>query len=530
MNILMLTLLSCTVSKDPQPIKHQTHSQNPNKEVKEMPIENFLPRTKSRGILRALEEAYQRLGPDLSHGKSLTFESAESSFYSQKPIINRIALYETHDYSVWLMRQKQDSWESDKPEEWSLFAIIIDTKARPKKAYYLEFMPDKTRDRSGKLPQTIMPNVPCLTCHANGPRAPRPKESQLVPTLNTDQFALLEKWNKKISNSGPIESFEPTAGMLTARNQKATDDTDLGLKVCTDCHDPQSGIRSKLQRRHLQSILFLISSGKDNAGYTTKTSPSVHAFMPLDDEPLSGNDRFCLHNWLENSPLPKYCYPSETAKNHQNITTSLTEAEAVNKLINAAKAPSESSKLWAVGQTDLFLRLKSSVGTFDITKIGVQGNLEIRTTRAKGVANDLCVGDLTVNLQDSTTEIRVRDLHMKKLLTAGGWENLAKASFEISPCGVGYQKSKIQFPASIEFRGKRRKIEVSAVCQLSEAGQPKGGKKIACDQIAAKLDLRDFEIPKPKFLHLEVDSQIMIQGKITFSPEEKAAVPGISIK
>lgn len=388
----------------------------------------------------------------------LSFQSAESKSARDGPIFNRIKKFVGKRFTVWSMRQAADGLRQD-PQHRSLVIVAVD---RDKAAYYFEAKPKPVA--SGELPEFTKPSVPCLRCHANGPRAIRPESSFDFPKLSTANHKRLQGWNEEIRNQGVVTNF---VGKNRALVSSLVDgDALLPESLCTECHSTQSGVRGPLFRSHEASIRFLLThADHESSGFTFQTFAKGHTAMPPESSPaLSDAERDCLLSWLDRKSSPATC-------SQKNMVTQ------------------ESTKAGVDAQ--IFVGRKT---------IAIQGHA---LQSNSGLAFNIPVAGLA-------SGNAVRDWRMRQLLSSDGLSPNIKAEVSFK------SPDTLQLALSLNGVAKNYQGAVDCVPSKIEVGERP---MISCALKPLTLDMRHHHIEPPQLLGMRVASSVVISGTFTLTSE-----------
>lgn len=199
----------------------------------------------------------------VSDNQEIFLESKESKTMGDRPVFNKIKLFQFKDRDVWMMNQ---SHHGIKTELWDRLAIVVDKTQNPKTAKFYQFEPGPLEWQEN-LPERPF-KVSCYMCHNNGPRAIRPNyESPLNPTTFKDKIKI-SYWNLKMKFYGRILPHPSHDAMdLSAekpfRFHSAYENETLKVKTCMKCHK-ESGLfaRGSLHRQQTPTIKFMLESGE----------------------------------------------------------------------------------------------------------------------------------------------------------------------------------------------------------------------------------------------------------------------------
>ena len=195
----------------------------------------------------------------LTVSESVTFESLESEDEQGNPIYNQIRFFPGWKKDVWVMRQAQTGYHSQK-SDWDRLAIEVDKTQKPYVATFYQLA-------SGALELDSNPSIVpfkarCMACHANGPRAVRAKiDSKKVPLQISEQLRLTIL-NLRIKSYGLITN-KPAKSFVEGAVFKSKLDVmsqPLGLKSCLKCHS-DTGMRAPLLLEHLGTAHFMLDRG-----------------------------------------------------------------------------------------------------------------------------------------------------------------------------------------------------------------------------------------------------------------------------
>lgn len=185
---------------------------------------------------------------------AIVFESLESKTQGDLPVYNRVKFVPGESQDLWLMQQSHHGLDSIYTE-WDLLAIVVNKTKEPLEASFYQLKP-------GQLDFDPRNNAPlkarCFACHANGPRALRPKlDSQLAVSLS-DRIRI-QLWNLRIKTYGKVvgQPGQLVPEGVPFRATQVALQTPLKLKSCEPCHTDH-GIRNVLRYEHITTVKFLI--------------------------------------------------------------------------------------------------------------------------------------------------------------------------------------------------------------------------------------------------------------------------------
>lgn len=206
--------------------------------------------------------------------RPVTFLSWESKTISDGDVFNRIQFTPGYQFDTWIMQQSHHGLDAS-PMLWDRLAIVVDKRKRPYQAKFFQFV-------AGELamgaPHEAAPfGAPCFSCHANGPRAIRPKDDSGL--LQKIQVSML---NIRIKSYLQVESVsgQPEQPAHTFQRTHAALKEPISLPSCTMCHG-DGRVRQTLTRDHLTTAQFLVE----------------HKQMPPWPFSLSNDDENKLKRW-----------------------------------------------------------------------------------------------------------------------------------------------------------------------------------------------------------------------------------------
>ena len=181
------------------------------------------------------------------------FISRESKTLDHGNVYNRIKYLPGWDQDVWIMQQSHDGFNQGF-NEWDRLTIVVNKKHRHHLATFYQFAPGPSNFNPDDAPRPY--RAPCLSCHANGPRAIRP---QSIGYWQSFKVALLNLRIKSYLEVKNVAGQSATKDAPFKRDHPALD-TPLPLTSCLTCHR-SNGIRSPLTLRHAATAKFLVDSG-----------------------------------------------------------------------------------------------------------------------------------------------------------------------------------------------------------------------------------------------------------------------------
>lgn len=177
--------------------------------------------------------------------KPLLFLSLESKTSDNGDVYNRIEFIPGFDRDIWVMHQSHLGLKAD---SWDRLEIVIDKSKSPKEAKFYQY---KEEDGFKRLEPF---RVPCYSCHSNGPRAIRPKNSNLIEKI---QASLL---NLRIKTYFRVKSIAGhTFKHAPFKREHQILKEPLPLESCGICHS-DGGIRNPLTLEHETTARFLIEN------------------------------------------------------------------------------------------------------------------------------------------------------------------------------------------------------------------------------------------------------------------------------
>ncbi|MCA2961433.1 MAG: hypothetical protein IOD12_14375 [Silvanigrellales bacterium] len=226
-------------------------------------------------------------------GRSVAFESRESQTVRGEPIFNEVRYLRRGGEDVWLMRQSHSgpSGLAGPGAHPDSLAIYVDLTKRTARFSQFESDSDTEREYS----------VSCGLCHANGPRALRPRWSGSALSPSWLDSVTLFIWNLRIMTYGPLGSdIAENENLIGSRTQSVRRvpfslhetfwQRKLEIVTCRECHGgPGLFAREPLRRMNFLSIAFLVKEGG----------------MPPPLHPLAAEERKQLKAFLNDTPAAK---------------------------------------------------------------------------------------------------------------------------------------------------------------------------------------------------------------------------------
>jgi hypothetical protein len=193
-------------------------------------------------------------------------ESEESKTTNGEPVYNRIALIQKGDKEIWMMNQSHLGPNAANAQLERL-AIVVDKSKSPKTARFYQLQPGPL-EWNDDLPKTsrVSYRVSCFLCHANGPRAIRPTESENA-ILSFGEKLSIGVWNLKIKTYGRI--LEDTAHAKEDETLETPfhprgryENEKLTVGVCVKCHQ-EGGLvaRGALTRLQTMTMKTMVQNG-----------------------------------------------------------------------------------------------------------------------------------------------------------------------------------------------------------------------------------------------------------------------------
>jgi mono/diheme cytochrome c family protein len=199
--------------------------------------------------------------------QSVGFYSVETSLY------DIIAYYTDKDIDIWLLQQAP---QKDIPVDQRhnlrgkafpnpvKYYIAIDKLDVHYHAYF--FVSTHTGDdqNSTKLMFADTPMNDCFSCHISGVRKLRPSEESHIDELTTEDWSLVNTFNKRILSYGAVVTDWPQNQNKPGAHQLET----LADKKCQPCHDMNS-IQAPVLRFHQMPMARLFEAHENASGYYT---------------------------------------------------------------------------------------------------------------------------------------------------------------------------------------------------------------------------------------------------------------------
>lgn len=189
--------------------------------------------------------------------RAVAIESVESKTTWLNPVYNQIQLRTQGTRDVWEMRQSHQGPNAP-IAQWDHIRIVVDRKTTPAQVSYYQLEHN----------QPVELKASCYTCHANGPRALRPRLDSPERPLSVLDRATVALMNLRIKSYGPMriqrESYrlrgEPRKVPLAFFSQH--DQAPLRVATCLKCHNTEDRFgRGQLQWQHRTTIRQLVAQG-----------------------------------------------------------------------------------------------------------------------------------------------------------------------------------------------------------------------------------------------------------------------------
>ncbi len=184
--------------------------------------------------------------------QSLLFVSKESKTVDNHDVYNEIQFFPGWEKDTWVMRQSHEGLQIPH-DTWDRLAIVVDKTQRPFKALFYQLEPGPMEFNENSKPAPF--RAPCLSCHANGPRAIRPQAANLWQTIQTSLLNLRIKsyWQVRSINGQPHNELAPFK-----RQHKALDKP-IKAESCRLCHG-DGKLRNGLTMQQLTTAKFLVQN------------------------------------------------------------------------------------------------------------------------------------------------------------------------------------------------------------------------------------------------------------------------------
>lgn len=193
------------------------------------------------------------------HRNDISFESLESKTSHQEPVFNQIRFMPGLKKDIWIMRQSDHGFHSEK-SEWDRLAIVVDKTTTPTRAAFFQLKPG-TLEWDVTVSDTQPFRARCFACHSNGPRAIRPNADSISAPLGVLDRVLIEMWNFRIKSYGRVASVagSPTSKDSPFKGHGVFLQSPLPLQSCQKCHS-ENGIRGRLTMEQLSTAAFLVKN------------------------------------------------------------------------------------------------------------------------------------------------------------------------------------------------------------------------------------------------------------------------------
>lgn len=193
----------------------------------------------------------------ITQGKAVSFESWESLGQDNAPVFNEIQFRPGIHVDLWIMRQSHHGLTADKTK-WDRLAIRVKKSQSPMTAEFFQLSPGDSEFNG--LAESIPLKVACLSCHANGPRAIRPKVDSTWIKNSPLEIVSITLMNLRIKTYGIMKNQEAVhfdEGAPLSNSQGTAEA--IQWRSCQYCHSEQ-GIRSKLSLEQAGSIRFMLKN------------------------------------------------------------------------------------------------------------------------------------------------------------------------------------------------------------------------------------------------------------------------------
>jgi len=452
----------------------------------------FIPNKIEQEIIPAIKEII--INKNISP-YNITFVSAESFDFikSQEAptfvgryhlkrahMLNNINYYQIPNFDIWILKQKNYpqigmSFRNDQNDkitfEYDTFVIAVDKRSTLKTSYYLQL------DR--KANPLSFKGI-CFECHANGPRAIRPKESVLAK-ITTEGFNRISKINSIISNYGVMETYVPKQNLKIPfpvykkvqhfKYLSPVLNEPLKAKSCISCHNNK--IRKELLRQHRYSIEFLINNGpinkkNDQAKSSYSNFKTNKAHMPLYNN-ISEAEISCIDSWIF----------------EKNI-------DGCDKLGNPIQINPFDTGNWIVtSKSNILVDVTTSAFPFSLKNIDVSGRVKCKK---------YCSLKINFDLYHASTDNDTRDDKLHKLIKNSVVEVIVEK----------FKPNQVNLEAKIKISNQQINTTIPVKCIRDNNTND----KITCHIDKIPLQLSQFGISAPKFLFIKVDDTVNISGEI----------------
>jgi hypothetical protein len=400
--------------------------------------------------------------------KSLCFVSAESS-HDLGTVTNCVVQIKDGANSLWLMRQdivaKQGKIQN-------LIATYVDTQsgARPT-AYYLEL--NRTKYESVSAVEPIPYKVPCLMCHASGPRLIRPT-SDSVAKFSMAQRDLLTRWNEEIGAYKIVDNYIPPSaegtGLLTSG---PNDHETLKLPKCLECHNSNTGVRRELTRGNRTTIAYLAFLSKEDLGSTQM--PSFGA------QQLNLAEAQCLREWLHGH-RPDGCH--EVVGDNKQVA-------GVDSFTKARTGPADTRPTIDGEKSNIRILVTTTFHNFEVTGLSPEcGPIETKPSSGEPVIQ------CNLSLLTLNTGLSVRTTNAKAWLETNLFPSIA-VSGTLGSDGL--------LRGTLKIKELARAFESRVACIPAEH---------RCDLLPTTINLANWELKMPGFLGISVKPEVVVSGSV----------------
>ena len=437
-------------------------------------------RSVPQGIWGRIQKIVKMNPPFSLPAETLCFPSAESS-YGLGLVTNCVYQIRDGKNTLWLMRQDIKTPEHSVENLIGIYVELPDGAKNPK-SYYLEL--DRPRFDQTAVLDSVSYKVPCLMCHASGPRVIRPSADRLK-TMSAGQSKLLSDWNQELAGYKIVDNYIPpkNLGKKLVLNEPHMKEP-LRLGKCLECHNTETGVRAPLMRMHASTIQYLAVASATEFG---------HAVMPAyGGSPLNSAEMKCLQEWIEGHHLDGCFMASE-----ENV--------GIQKKITAVARRSSELLSIDAGASDLTARVHTTFHDFDVKHLEVSGSSKKKTA-------DRVSAEVDIHLESLDAGISARSQHTKDWLDTVQFPVVHIAG-DIVRRGTVVSMHQAQ----LTLKGITRSVNLSLKCDRVLR---------VCALAPIAIDLSAWGLVPPGFLGIKVSPSIEITGTIFLNAVEISDVAG----